>query len=217
MLLEAATLHPTLQQQTAPPPCPRLLLYAELAFALCDSDPLCIVEQRHFDQLCSLLRAWLVVEGPKRRQLLDALCTSLTCLNAWIGRLLSTPPEALDREALITYRSAYKAYIFFLEWLAELAGRESREAGAAQPVASAAGSRSTTAGTGRGRKKAAARQEVAGWQWAEQFPKVVKAAAQALDTDLRALFRPNRPEEGLLQKAIKLVGRAARSLAGAGS
>ena len=172
---------------------------------LCDNDPLCIVEQENFDQLCSLLRCFPRVDGSKRRQLLDSLCSSLTCLTAWIDRLLASPADAEQREAVILHRSAFKAYVFFLQWLAEQASRESRAAEAAQPADSLASSAAASGrGAGRGRKKATP-QEVAGWQWAEQFPKVVKSVAQALNADLRALFRPNRPEEGLMQKAIQLV------------
>lgn len=185
---------------------------AGVAFRLCDGDPLCVVEQPNFDQLCSLLRAWPRLEGPQRRALLDALCSSLTCLTAWVDKLLSAPAMEQDREALATNRSAFKAYVFFLQWLAEAAARESRAAeAAAAPATSAASAATSGRGGGRGRKKAAAVQEVAGWEWGAQFPKVVKAVAQALNADLRVLFRPNRPEQGLMTKAIQLVGRSVGS------
>ncbi|GAB4818223.1 hypothetical protein N2152v2_005269 [Parachlorella kessleri] len=186
-----------------------------LSFVLCDNDPLCIVEQDNFDQLCSLLRCFRRVDGSKRRQLVDSLCSSLTCLTAWIDRLLASPADTEQREAVILHRSAFKAYVFFLQWLAEQASRESRAAEAAQPADSSASSAAASGrGGGRGRRKAAP-QEVAGWQWAEQFPKVVKSVAQALNADLRALFRPNRPEEGLMQKAIQLATAALESPAAA--
>ena len=271
---------PCAEPPRRPPPLPPPCVRAGLSYALCDSDPLCITEQANFDQLCSLLRAWGRLDGPQRRQLVDSLTSSLTCLTAWIDRLLAGPPDAVDREALITHRSAFKAYLFFLQWLAEVAAREAREAEAASETASAA-TASTSTATGRGRggrgKKAAAAGAggVAGWDWSgQQFPKIVKNAAQvragaglplaqagralhglslracaalgrqtevlrhtrgraggghagrpflvakhgicllhcpmqALNTDLRALFRPNRPEEGLLVKAIQLVGSVA--------
>jgi hypothetical protein len=165
---------------------------------LCDQDPLCIVEQPNFDALCSIVRCFHLLEAPKRRQLLDALCSSLTCLNAWIDRLMSGPAESIDRDALAQHRSAFKAYLFFLHWTSTTAAREDAAA------ASQASSITTTATKGRGRKKAAG-DAMGDWDWATQFPKVMKAVGQALNTDLWALFRPNRPDENVLVKLIQLV------------
>ena len=175
---------------------------ADLAFVLCDQDPLCIVEQQNFDQLCSLVACFGQVDGPKRRQLIDSLCSSLTCLNAWIDKLLAAPADSHDPDSVRQHRSAFKAYIFFLGWISGLAAQESRKA-----AAEGSGSSATQAvgGAGRGRKKKAAASEVAGWDWGTQFPRVVKAVAQALNTDLWALFRPSGPEEPLLMKALQLV------------
>lgn len=177
---------------------------------LCDQDPLCIVEQSNFDQLCSLVAAWGRVEGPKRRQLIDSLCSSLTCLNAWIDKLLSVPPDAQDPESVRQHRSAYKAYLFFLAWISSVAAREAAAAasGAGGGAGDAASQLSAVAAGGRGRKKKAATGAtggVAGWDWAALFPKVVKAVAQALNTDLWALFRPAGPEEAMLIKTTQLV------------
>lgn len=178
---------------------------ADLAFVLCDQDPLCIVEQANFDQLCSLAAVFGRVAGPKRRQLIDSLCSSLTCLNAWIDKLLATPVDQQDPEAVRQHRSAFKAYLFFLAWISGLAAREARDAAAAAPAPSAA----SQAPSGRGgrKKKAAADSDglLVGWDWSAQFPKVVKAVAQAMNTDLWALHRPSAPEEAMLIKAMQLV------------
>ncbi|KAL4446838.1 hypothetical protein ABPG77_008082 [Micractinium sp. CCAP 211/92] len=181
-----------------------------LAFVLCDQDPLCIVEQANFDQLCSLVAAWARVEGPKRRQLIDSLCSSLTCLNAWIDKLLAVPPEAQNTDSVRQHRSAYKAYLFFLAWISGMAGREAAAAVPGSGGGDAASQLSQAVGGGRGRKKkaAAASGGVAGWDWGATFPKVVKAVAQALNTDLWALFRPSGPEEAMLIKAIQLATSA---------
>jgi condensin complex subunit 1 len=178
---------------------------------LCDQDPLCIVEQQNFDQLCSLVACFERVEGPKRRQLIDSLCSSLTCLNAWIDKLLTAPADPANAtehaDSVAQHRSAYKAYIFFLSWISGLAGREAAAAGAAQAAAAATQAAPAASGRGGGRKKKAAADElIAGWDWAAQFPKVVKAVAQALNTDLWALCRPSAPEEAMLIKATQLVG-----------
>ncbi len=181
---------------------------ADLAFVLCDQDPLCIVEQANFDQLCSLAAVFGRVAGPKRRQLIDSLCSSLTCLNAWIDKLLATPVDQQDPDAVRQHRSAFKAYLFFLAWISGLAAREARDAAAAAPAPSAA----SQAPSGRGgrKKKTAADGDglLAGWDWAAQFPKVVKAVAQAMNTDLWALHRPSAPEEAMLIKATQLVRRS---------
>lgn len=164
------------------------------------------MEQANFDQLCSLVAAWPRVEGPKRRQLIDSLCSSLTCLNAWIDKLLASPPDAQNPDSVRQHRSAYKAYLFFLAWISGVAGRE---VAAATPGSGgdSASQLSQAVGGGRGRKKkaAAASGGVDGWDWGATFPKVVKAVAQALNTDLWALFRPAGPEEAMLIKAIQLV------------
>ena len=179
-------------------------LAADVAFVLCDQDPLCVVEQQNFDQLCSLLAAFPLVDGPKRRQLIDSLCSSLACLNAWIDKLLAQPAEP---ETVRQHRSAFKAYLFFLSWVCTLAGRESREAAAAAQSAAAVSSQAG-AGGGRGRKKkAAAVEAMGGWDWEAQHPKVLKAVATALNTDLWALFRPSQPEESLMLQVTRLVRR----------
>ena len=188
------------------PAAARPTLPADLAFVLCDQDPLCIVEQQNFDQLASLVACFGRVEGPKRRQLIDSLCSSLTCLNAWIDRLLGTPADALDADAVRQHRSAFKAYIFSLSWISGTAGREARNAAAAA-ASQASGASQVPAGRGR-KKKASDAEALAGWDWAAQFPKVVKAVAQAFSTDLWALFRPSGPEEAMLIKATQLVGAA---------
>lgn len=194
-----AQLAATAHRRRSEPPRPA----ADLAFVLCDQDPLCIVEQQNFDQLCSLVAAWGRIEGPKRRQLIDSLCSSLTCLNAWIDKLLAQPADALNPDSVRQHRSAYKAYIFFLAWISGAAGREAAAA-AAEPTASNA---SQAAPSGRGRRKKAADADgaMAGWDWGAQFPKVVKAVGQAMNTDLWALFRPGGPEEAMLMKATQLV------------
>ena len=173
----------------------------DLAFVLCDQDPLCIVEQQNFDQLCSLVAAWGRVDSPKRRQLVDSLCSSLTCLNAWVDKLLAAPADAVDPASMRQHRSALKAYVFFLGWIAALAGREAAEAAADASQAP------SQAAPGRGRRKKAAADTgaLAGWDWAAQQPKVVRAAAAALSNDLWALFRPAGPDEALLLKATQLV------------
>lgn len=171
------------------------------------------MEQANFDQLCSLVAAWPRVEGPKRRQLIDSLCSSLTCLNAWIDKLLAAPSDAQNADSVRQHRSAYKAYLFFLAWISGVAGRE---AATAAPGGSgeAASQLSQAVGGGRGRKKkVVASGGVAGWDWGATFPKVVKAVAQAHNTDLWALFRPSGPEEAMLIKAIQLVRDPAAQVA----
>ena len=61
------------------PPQLEWCLPAGLSFALCVQDPLCIVEQQNFDQLCSLLRCFHLIPGPKRRQLVDRRACCLPC------------------------------------------------------------------------------------------------------------------------------------------
>jgi hypothetical protein len=168
------------------------------------------VEQQNFDQLCSLVAAFGRVDGPQRRQLIDSLCSSLTCLNAWIDKLLTAPADSVDPDSVRHHRSAYKAYHFFLSWISTLAAREER--GAAAATASQPGASQPGAG-GRGRKKKAA-ADVAGWDWGAQFARVVKAVAQALNTDLWALFRPSAPDEALLIRAVQLVRRPGRHSCG---
>ena len=198
------------RRAACPGPAPARPPPADLAFVLCDQDPLCIVEQANFDQLCSLAAVFGRVAGPKRRQLIDSLCSSLTCLNAWIDKLLATPVDQQDPEAVRQHRSAFKAYNFFLAWISGQAGREARDAAAAAPAPSGASQAPSGRGGGR-KKKAAADGEglLAGWDWATQFPKVVKAVAQAMNTDLWALHRPSAPEEAMLIKATQLVSRSA--------
>ncbi|KAG7674430.1 hypothetical protein Ndes2437B_g00695 [Nannochloris sp. 'desiccata'] len=176
-----------------------------VSFKLCDDNPLCIIDQQNFDQLCSLVRCFDLLEGPKRRQLLDALCSSLTCLNAWIDRLMATPSDSSDRDAMIDYRSAFKVYLFFLQWIAKLAGREA--------LAAATNANAAAAPTkARGRKKAV---DDGSWDWPVQFTKVMKAVGRALNTDLWALFRPNRPDQNTLVKLIQLAGAALENPAAA--
>ena len=193
-------------------PCrpPLLPTRTDLAFVLCDQDPLCIVEQANFDALCSLVAAWPRVGGPQRRQLIDSLCSSLTCLNAWIDKLLGAPADAQEPDAVRQHRSAYKAYIFFLAWISGVAAREAREALAAGNAADAA---SGAAPSGRGRKKkgaAGGAGALAGWDWSAMFPKMVKAVAGAFNTDLWALFRPSTPDEAMLMRSTQLVRRGSR-------
>lgn len=159
-----------------------------------------------FDRLCSVVRCFGGLEGPRRRQLVDALCSSLTCLNAWIDRLMATPADSEERQALGDYRSAFKAYLFFLQWVAREAGREA--------VAEAASTAAATApAAGRGRKKKAA--DDLGWDWPTQFARVMKAAARALNTDLWALFRPARPDQATLVKLVQLAAAALETPAAA--
>lgn len=172
-----------------------------------------MVEQANFDALCSLLAAWSAIEGRQRRQLLDSLCSSLTCLNAWTDKLLAQPAEAQEPEALRQHRSAFKAYLFFLAWASALAGREARE-GATAAAQAAAASQATSQRGGR-KKKAAA--DAVGWEWEAMHPKLVKAAAAALATDLWALFRPGRPEQTLMVRVTQLVGGGAAGPGAPGS
>ncbi len=182
-----------------------LPINAGVSFKLCDDNPLCIIDQQNFDQLCSVVRCFDLLEGPKRRQLVDALCSSLTCLNAWIDRLMATPSDSSERDAMIDYRSAFKAYLFFLQWIAKLASREALTA-ATNANAAAAPAK------GRGRKKAV---DDGSWDWPVQFTKVMKAVGRALNTDLWALFRPNRPDQNTLVKLIQLAGAALENPAAA--
>ena len=189
-------------------PISHLLFYfTGVSFKLCDENPLCIIEQANFDQLCSVIRCFELLQGPKRRQLLDALCSSLTCLNAWIDRLMATPADSEDREALVDYRSAFKAYLFFLQWVAKIAGKEAMVASTASVVAPAA-----AGGRGRGKKKGV---DDGTWDWPTQFAKVMKAVGRALNTDLWALFRPNRPDQNTLVKLIQLAAAALENPAAA--
>ena len=176
-----------------------------VSFKLCDDNPLCIIDQQNFDQLCSVVRCFDLLEGPKRRQLLDALCSSLTCLNAWIDRLMATPSDSAERDAMIDYRSAFKAYLFFLQWTAKIAGREATTAATNANAAAAAPK-------ARSRKKAV---DDGSWDWPVQFAKVMKAVGRALNTDLWALFRPNRPDQNTLVKLIQLAGAALENPAAA--
>jgi hypothetical protein len=175
---------------------------------LCDQDPLCIVEQANFDALASVVRVFDLLAPRRRRQLLDALCSSLTCLNAWIDRLLAEPAEAQDRDALNQYRNAFKAYLFFLHWAAAAAAREGRDAAASAAPAPAR----ARGGAAAARKRAA---DDGTWDWPAQHAKVMKAVGASLNVDLWALFRPHRPDEGLLVKLMQLAGGALESPAAA--
>jgi len=183
---------------------PPLVDFVGLAFVLCDQDPLCIVEQQNFDQLVGLLRCWELIEGSKRRQLVDSLCSSLTCLNAWIDKLLSQPPDSVDKDSVVTHRSSFKAYIFFLQWLSSISSREAREG---QMASSMSAATSTSSGRGSGRKKKSA-SEAAGWDWSSQLPKVMKSVSQAMSADLWALFRPARPDDAILARVTQLAAAA---------
>lgn len=113
---------------------------------------------------------------------------------------MATPADSEERESLVDYRSAFKAYLFFLQWVAKIAGREDLAASSANAAATAA-----AGGRGRGRKKAA---DDGTWDWPVQFAKVMKAVGRALNTDLWALFRPNRPDQNTLVMLIQLAGAA---------
>lgn len=120
---------------------------------------------------------------------------------AWIDRVLANPADSLDRESLGGYRSAFKAYLFYLQWISKIAGQEAREAAASATVSL------TGAGTGKGRgKKKAADESV--WDWPSQYARVMNAVGQSLNTDLWALFRPNRPDQTVLLKLIQLATAA---------
>lgn len=164
-----------------------------MAFTLCGQDPLCVVEQSTFDRLCSIARRFedLPHHG-HRSSLLDALCSSFACLVARIDKDLASCEE----EAIVSqYRSAFKAYIFFLQWVSSKCIKESRQAV----------SESLPAATkGRGKKKISANE----WDWPLQFSKIVKVAGQALSIDLWTLFRPSRPDQTMLLKLIQLCSAA---------
>ena len=57
-------------------------------------------------------------------QFLDALCTSMVCLSAWMDGVLGSEEGSDDRTLMGEYRSAYKIYIFVAQWIAKLSSRE---------------------------------------------------------------------------------------------
>lgn len=172
-------------------------MFVELSFKLCDQDPLCIAEQSNFDAMCSIVRSFDILKGPSRRQLVDALCSSVTCLNAWIDRLLASPEENNERELLVDYRSAFKAYLFFLQWIAKIAAREAKDS-----IFSANTAAATSVGANNRRRKK--NVDDGDWDWAAQLPKIIKSVGQSLNTDLWALFRPNRPDQSVLLSLVHL-------------
>ena len=160
------------------------------------------MEQSVFDATCSLVRAFNILEGPKRRQLVDALCSSITCLNAWIDRILGSPPDSQDRELLVDHRSAFKAYLFFLQWIVKISSREAKESMYSVTTSSTAGL------TGKGRRKKNVDEVNGEWDWTAQLPKIMKSIGRSLNADLWALFRPNRPDQSVLGGLIHLAAAA---------
>lgn len=61
---------------------------------------------------------------------------------------------------------------------------------------------------GRGRKKAApgaAAERLLQWDWPSQAERLLKGAACMADLDLRGLFRPQEPDDRLLQLWMQTV------------
>lgn len=87
-------------------------------------------------------RAFTQLSSIARKRLVDGLCSNLSVLGLSIGALLSVqePEDASEHEAAATsHRSALKAYVFLLTWLARLAEEEAR---------SVTGTADSTAGEG---------------------------------------------------------------------
>lgn len=161
---------------------------AEMSYALCGDNPLCVNEQDKFDVLMSLVNSWGAMPGPSRVQFLDALCTSMVCLSAWMDGVLSSEEGSDDRTLMGEYRSAYKIYIFVAQWIAKLSSRETERGGALGEKHK------------RGKKKALSSQ----FDWPEQAAKLLKSVGRCMALDLWKVFRPNRPEDAVLISLIQL-------------
>lgn len=120
---------------------------------------------------------------------------------------MANPADSQDRDLLQDYRSAFKAYLFFLQWVAKSSTQEA--------ATNAANVNAAAAPAGNGRKKKSAANKADEWDWAAQFAKVMKAVGRALNTDLWALFRPNRPDQNTLVKLIQLAAAAIENPAAA--
>lgn len=149
-------------------------------------------EQRTFDLLAHVVKRWPSLPAQTRVQLVDAMATSMVCLSAWIDNVLSLPLDCEERNVLVHYRSAFKVYVFFMQWISRLAMREATSV----PASGAA----AMGGKGRGKK----RSQQEGWSWAEQAVKIVKSVGQMASVDLWAVFRPARPDDSVLVSLTQL-------------
>lgn len=166
---------------------------AEISYALCGDNPLCVCEQSKFDVLATIIKEWHVLPGKARVQLLDALTTSIVCLSAWMDGVLSSPDDSEDRSLLGEYRSAYKVYIFLSQWIAKVSSREA--------MATSMNASALEAGKkGGGRRK----KKDGDWDWQEQSGKLLKSVARCMALDLWKVFRPARPDDAVLVSLIQL-------------
>ncbi len=162
-----------------------------MSYALCGDNPLCVNEQDKFDVLMSLVNSWGAMPGPSRVQFLDALCTSMVCLSAWMDGVLGSEEGSDDRTLMGEYRSAYKIYIFVAQWIAKLSSRE---------MGSGSG------GTLGEKPKRGKKKSANGFQfdWPDQAAKLLKSVGRCMALDLWKVFRPNRPEDAVLVSLIQL-------------
>ena len=162
-----------------------------MSYALCGDNPLCVNEQDKFDVLMSLVNSWGAMPGPSRVQFLDALCTSMVCLSAWMDGVLGSEEGSDGRTLMGEYRSAYKIYIFVAQWIAKLSSREA-ESGSGGVLGEK---------PKRGKKKASSSSQ---FDWPEQAAKLLKSVGRCMALDLWKVFRPNRPEDAVLVSLIHM-------------
>ena len=167
---------------------------ADMSYALCGDNPLCICEQSKFDIMATIVKEWSVLPGQSRVQLLDALSTSMVCLSAWMDGVLSSPEDSEERSLMSDYRSAYKMYIFFSQWIAKVSTRET------VAVATNMNQSDPQQGGGRRKKKAGPNE----WSWSEQAMKLLKSVSRCMALDLWKVFRPSRPDDAVLVSLIQL-------------
>ena len=160
---------------------------AEMSYALCGENPLFVVEQGKFDILMNVVRSWGGLPGPSRVQFLDALYSSMVCLSSWMDSVLKSDEESDDRTLMGEYRSAYKIYIFVVQWISKLSSRER------------GGGNGLGEKPKRGKKKATSSQ----FDWPEQAAKLLKAVGRCMALDLWKVFRPNRPDDAVLVSLIQ--------------
>lgn len=137
------------------------------------------------------MKKWNDLPDRSKEQLLDALATSMTCLSAWMDGVLSTPADSEDRTLLGEYRSAFKVYIFFMQWISKLCVREALSTSTSVSAVNAAAT--------KGRRKKADGQ----WNWPEQCGKLVQSVARAMTLDMWAVFRPSKPDDALLVALVQ--------------
>ncbi|KAK9836505.1 hypothetical protein WJX74_001907 [Apatococcus lobatus] len=174
-----------------------------VAYDICESDALCITEQHVLDGVFSLLRVFPRLPGLARARLLDGLAMNMSYLCKSVTALLTSSSQPDDYEHMaLAHRSALKAYMFFLHWIATQAKLDDQ-----QQAAQDASAGLPPTGRGRSRKKGASgagSERLLQWDWPSQAERLLRGAACMADVDLNGLFRPQDPDDRLLQLWMQL-------------